>query len=263
MDQQPAAPQNLVEVKFSLNLGGGQLSATVPVPAGPANLVQILPLLQGLDDTLIEDVSSDLAASGQPISCKQGCAHCCYQAVPISLVEAEALAEWIRTLPEEQQRELARRFRETAQKLSAAGLTESLAHMVQHNPTEATVRLALDYLYQRIPCPFLEGAACSIYPIRPFACREYLVTSAPEHCFDPANRQINGVRLPRSFFTLLKQLSAEADKTSEGWIPLVFLFDWMEAGSHFNRIGPATGPEVLYGFLQRMNNPQPPKPSDV
>ena len=263
MDQQPPAPQNLVEVKFSLALAGGQLSVTTLVPAGPSNLVQILPLLQGLDDTFIDDVSSDLAASGQPISCKQGCAHCCYQAVPISLVEAEALAEWIRTLPADQQQELARRFRETLLNLSAAGLTESMAHEDWHSPTEAALNLALDYLYQRIPCPFLEDGSCSIYPIRPFACREYLVTSAPEHCFDPSTLQVKGVPLPRSFFPMLKQISAEGDETARGWIPLVFLLNWMEAGSHFNQTGSATGPEVLFSFLQRMSTPKPPAPQDA
>jgi len=258
MDQQPPAPQNLVEVKFSLNLSGGQLSATVQVPAGPSNLVQILPLLQALDDTFIDDVSSELAAAGQPISCKQGCNHCCYHVVPISLVEAEALAEWIRTLPADQQQELARRFRETLGKLAAAGLMESVAHEDWLSPTQDATKRALDYLYQRIPCPFLEDGACSIYPIRPFACREYLVVSAPEHCFDPATRQIKGVQLPRRFFTLLGQISAETEETARGSIPLVFLFDWMESGSHFNQTGTPTGPEVLYDFLQRMSTPKPP-----
>jgi len=239
------------------------LSATVQVPAGPSNLVQILPLLQGLHDTFIDDAASELAAAGQPISCKQGCNHCCYQAVPITLVEAEAFAEWIRTLPEDQQLELSRRFRETILRLSAAGLTENLTHLVRHSPDEAASKLALDYLYQRIPCPFLEDGACSIYPIRPFACREYLVTSEPEHCFDPGTRQIKSVELPRSFFTLLKQFSAEAEDTSPGWIPLVFLLEWMAAGSHFNQIGPATGPEVLYQFIQRMSTPKPPAPPDA
>ena len=263
MDQQPTAAQNFVEVKFSLSLAGGQLTAAVQVPAGPSNLVQILPLLQGLDDTFIEDASSDLAAAGQPISCQKGCNHCCHQAVPISLVEAEALANWIRILPDEQQQELARRFRETLAKLSAAGLKENLDQIVRQTPGEATAKLAFEYLYQRIPCPFLEDGACSIYPIRPFACREYLVTSAPEHCYDPATRQVKGVQLPRRFFSLLERISAESDPTSPGWIPLVFLFDWMEAGSHFNQIGPATGPEVLYGFLQLMSTPKPPAPPDV
>jgi Fe-S-cluster containining protein len=263
MDQQPAAPQNVVQVNFALALSGGQLSATVQVPAGPSNLVQILPLLRGLDDAFIDDAASELAAAGQPISCKQGCNHCCYQAVPISLVEAEALAEWIRTLPEDQQQELARRFRETILKLSAAGLTENLDHMVPNGPGEAAVKLAFDYLYLRIPCPFLEDGACSIYAIRPFACREYLVTSAPEHCFDPGTRQVKGVQLPRRFFTLLKESATEADETARGWIPLVFLFDWMEAGSHFNQTGSATGPEVLYDFLQRMSTPKPPAHPDA
>jgi Fe-S-cluster containining protein len=263
MDQQPPAPQNLVEVKFSLSLAGGQLSATVQVPAGASNLVQILPLLQGLDDAFIDDAASELAAAGQPISCKQGCNHCCYHAVPISLVEAEALAEWIRTLPADQQQELARRFRETILKLSAAGFMESLAQDDWLSPTEDAARRALDYLYQRIPCPFLEDGSCSIYPIRPFGCREYLVVSAPEHCFDPVTRQIKGVQLPRKFFPMLGQICAETDEKARGWIPLVFLFEWMEAGSHFNQIGPATGPEVLYDFLQRMSTPKPPAPSNA
>jgi len=69
--------------------------------------------------------------------------------------------------------------------------------------------------------------------------------------------------LPRSFFPMLKQISAEGDETARGWIPLVFLLNWMEAGSHFNQTGSATGPEVLFSFLQRMSTPKPPAPQDA
>jgi hypothetical protein len=47
-------------------------------------------------------------------------------------------------------------------------------------------------------------------------------------------------------------MGAELEPGSHGWIPLVFLFAWMESGAHPGAAFAGTGPEVLYEFVRRM-----------
>jgi Fe-S-cluster containining protein len=177
--------------------------------------------------------------------------------VPISIFEAEALTAWVRTLPETQQQEFARRFDQTLRKLAATGILERVVASGKEfwdAQNEAHKSLAIDYLYQRVPCPFLIDEACSIHPIRPLICREYLVTSPAEHCFDPATLQTEMVHLPIRLMPTLNRIGAEVENNTRGWIPLVFLFAWMKANAHPGERISGTGAEVLHHFLSRMGS---------
>ena len=116
--------------------------------------------------------------------------------------------------------------------------------------------MALDYLYQRVACPFLEDESCSIHPIRPLICREYLVTSAPEHCFDPAKLKAAPVPLPFHLSRVLNRIGAQLENDSRGWIPLLFLFAWMKAGAHPGEGVQGEGPQVLYEVISRLGGGQ-------
>jgi len=257
MNQQPADPAprqttETVTVEFSIAVGEGSFRASAVVPAGPTNLTQILPVLRSLDDSLIAGVSAQLAVAGRDISCKAGCGACCRQMVPLSIFEAEALAAWIVTLPETHQQELARRFDAALRKLAAAGLIDRIVNEDWLADNNAARQLALEYFYQRVPCPFLEDESCSIHPIRPLICREYLVTSPPQHCYDPAGLQAAPVLLPVNLSRSLNRIGAELENDARGWIPLLFLFAWMKAGAHPGERVSGDGPEVLYEFVQNI-----------
>jgi Fe-S-cluster containining protein len=258
MHEHPPASPETVTVEFSLGVGEGVISATAVVPAGHTTLTQILPVLQALDDSIIQSTASAIEAAGHPISCKAGCGACCRQLVPISIFEAEALTAWIRTLPEANQKELAERFHQTLLALSASGILDRLVKMGQEdwrNDTEENQQMCLDYLYQRIPCPFLVNESCSIHPIRPLICREYLVTSPAENCFDPGVLKISPVKLPVKLFPALNQIGAELEHDVRGWIPLVFLFAWMKANAQPGNHVSGPGPSVLYEVIRRIAQP--------
>jgi Fe-S-cluster containining protein len=257
MDEQPSASSETVSVEFSLAWGDGQIAAKAEVPAGRTNLTQLLPILQALDNSLVGLAASEAVAAGRTISCKAGCGACCRQLVPISVFEAEALAAWVRTLPTAQQQELGLRFDQTLRSLAASGILERLVATgkeIWDPENEAHKSLSIDYHYQRVPCPFLVDEACSIHPIRPLICREYLVTSSPEHCVDPATLQTEMVPLPIRLMPALNQIGAEVEGNTRGWIPLVFLFAWMKADAHPGEKISGTGPEVLYKFLSRIHH---------
>lgn len=245
--------EEMVTVEFAVGIGDGQFNAAATVPAGQTNLTRILPVLQSLSSSFIDGVTAQLAEGGRAVSCKAGCGACCRQMVSISIFEAEALSDWIRTLPEEKQEQLASRFHQALLALGAAGIIDRLVNEDWLAETESARKLALDYLYARVPCPFLEEESCSIHPIRPLICREYLVTSPPEHCADPAHLQVVPVRLPLNFSRILKAIGKELEQDSRGWIPLVFLFAWMKSGARPGDAVAGSGPQVLYEFVKRMS----------
>jgi Fe-S-cluster containining protein len=257
MGEQASTSVETVTVEFAIGLEDGTFKASAVVPAGQTNLTQILPVLQSLDDSMIAGIASQLSQIGRKISCKAGCAACCRQMIPISIFEAEALTVWIRSLPEARQRELEQRFHEVLRKLADAGLIDRLVSEDWFAATETSQQMALDYLYQRVACPFLEDESCSIYPIRPLSCREYAVTSPPEHCYDPATHKAAPVPLPLHFARALNRIGAELENDSRGWIPLIFLFAWMKAGAHPGDSVRGDGPQVLYEFVKNLEQGRP------
>ena len=248
----PAEPEQTVTVAFKVEFDGGHFTANAVVPSGQTNLTQLLPVIQDFSNSVTGAMASRLGEDGEAISCRKGCAACCRQMVPLTIFEAEALADYIRSLPETRQHELANRFHQALLKLSATGLIDRMVNENWLAETEASRKLTIEYLYLRIPCPFLEDEACSIHDIRPFGCREYLVTSPPEHCFDPSTLPVAPVRLPVSPFLALQRIGAKVEHDARGWIPLLFLFAWMKSGAHPGEAVTGEGPQVLYEFVRHL-----------
>lgn len=91
-------------------------------------------------------------AGDRPVACHDGCAHCCYQAVGVSVPEALALEAHVRaTRSPAQLDELAARVRRADER--TRGLTGA------------------ERLSPELPCPFLEDGRCGVYEARPLACR--------------------------------------------------------------------------------------------
>ncbi len=86
------------------------------------------------------------------VACKAGCDHCCHQSVGVT--PPEALAIW----------------RHLTETLSPAELTEVAAHVAAVHAR--TTGLSSDDRYSPDhPCAFLRAGQCSIYDVRPLACR--------------------------------------------------------------------------------------------
>lgn len=86
---------------------------------------------------LDEALKAELAALPRPPACGPGCDACCYQAIPLSLAEAVAIRAFLR--------------------LAAMPPPEA------ERPGDPN------------RCPFLGHSHCAIYPVRPFACRRFMV----------------------------------------------------------------------------------------
>jgi len=242
----------MVQAQFSLPMGEGALHVRASLPAGNTTLTGLLPILQNIESAIIGKVAQEAEALGSPISCGPRCGACCRQMVPVSLFEAEALADWIRTLPDEQRAALEQRFHAALLRLRDAGVVEKILSEEWVVGGELVTEMAIDYFHAAVPCPFLEDESCSIHPMRPLSCREYLVTSPPEFCSDPATQPVRGVQLPLRLSRALYDIGRRIEQDPRGWIPLVFLFAWAKSGARPGERVAGTGEQVLRFYLEQL-----------
>jgi Fe-S-cluster containining protein len=239
-------------VSFQVPVGGGFLNATATLPTGRTTLTQLLPVIQNIENAILARVGEEANEAGTPISCRAGCGACCRQMVPVSFFEAEALAEWFETLPEQRRLELEGRFHRALLTLRDAGVIEKLVGDEWMLDKEAATQMAVDYFHAGVPCPFLEDESCSIHPIRPLSCREYLVTSPPALCKDPSVNQVAGVQLPVKLSRVLFAFGQKMAQDRRGWLPLIFLMAWRQRGQKPGDFVAGSGEEVLRRFLQQL-----------
>jgi Fe-S-cluster containining protein len=241
-----------VTAAFSMPVAGGFLKASAQVPAGRTTLTELLPIIQNLENVLVGKVTEEAQAAGFPISCKAGCASCCRQMVPVNVFEAEALTEWMRTLPEERQAKLAERFHGALMALRDAGVIDQILNEEWTLEDGLTTKLAIDYFHAYVACPFLENENCTIHPIRPLACREYLVVSPPALCEDPSLHDVTGIQLPLKLSRVMNSFGQQIEHDVRGWIPLVFLLAWGKSGAKPGDSVIGSGEEVLQKFMDRV-----------
>lgn len=248
----PETDSSGTTTEFALPVGGATLHATVQLPATRTTLTQLLPIIQDIENTIVDRVSMEAQAAGRPISCRAGCGACCRQLVPLSLFEAEALTQWLQTLPEDRLAALHQRFHSALSALRDAGVINRILDGSWMTDEKTNTRLNIDYFHAGVPCPFLEDESCSIHPIRPLSCREYLVTSSPELCKDPALHSIAGLDLPARLSRALFAFGRQIEQDGRGWIPLVFLLAWGKSGAKPGDHVTGSGPEVLNLFLEQV-----------
>jgi Fe-S-cluster containining protein len=250
-----------VQTTFSLPVGGLQLHASAVVPAGRTTLTALLPIIQNLENAIVARVSEEAGAAGKPVSCGPGCGACCRQMVPLSLFEAESLTNWMQSLPEERRSDLEARFHRALLALRDAGIIDKLVKDDWAAGGDAAAQLAVDYFRAGVPCPFLENESCGIHPIRPLSCREYLVTSPPALCRNPAVHEVSGVPMPLKLSHALYSFGREIAHDPRGWIPLVFLLAWSRGGATPGDFVAGSGEEVLKAFLEKVAGGPPTEPA--
>jgi Fe-S-cluster containining protein len=238
-----------VTVDFKFAVGDGSFGASLTVPEGQCNLTEILPVLQSFDDSLLTAISEQLGAEGLSVSCKAGCGACCRQMVPLSIFEAEALAAWIATMDPATREILAQRFHQALLKLASGGIIDRLVTEDWLADTDSARQLALDYFYQRVPCPFLQDESCSIHPIRPLVCREYLVTSDPIHCARLDPLEVKRIPVPVKVSETLIYFRDGRGTPEPTAMPLVSVLDW--AAKHCDDPQPSIpAVELFQNFLK-------------
>lgn len=94
-------------------------------------------------------LANALAREARPLACHAGCGACCHQPIPLTLAELLAIKSFLRF----------------------AGMRQVLASSAKGKDEDKEKNSST--------CMFLQENSCSIYPVRPFACRRYLVFNRP------------------------------------------------------------------------------------
>ena len=95
-----------------LSINGEPLKIQMTVPAKPVKPHRMLPVFQKMTNTFVEMSAVGAGGRGETVSCRQGCAACCRQPVPISEVEIYYLAEVVEAMPEPRRSEIKNKFKD-------------------------------------------------------------------------------------------------------------------------------------------------------
>lgn len=236
-------------VQFALKIQGVKIETCAELPEGRVSPAVLLPILQGLSDKITDLVVTSANRMGKPPSCREGCGACCRQPVPITAVEARAIAQWLGQQPEQRQAVLRERFRQAAARLEESGIAQEFRRPARDSGSEAMHELGLRYFELGIPCPFLENERCTIHEIRPLRCREYLVVSSAEHCAQPRAQEIVGIKPPLLLSQKLEAWDVNGDPQARAWLLLTMLDEWLSQHPAQQDRPHRTAPELLQEFL--------------
>ncbi len=193
------------------------------IPKGEVTAQAVMPAFRQLSEHAIGTAVAAVERSGKRISCREGCAACCRQAVPLADVEAWALGDLIEAMPEPRRAVIRARFAEAERKLDATGLGMLDVHGRSNDEYR---QFAKAYFDLRLDCPFLDNERCSIHAARPLACREHLVTSLPQHCWTIDSGLVEGVRSPPMAGALLRLTSEDTPPRPRATL-LPLLMRWL------------------------------------
>lgn len=220
--------------RVHLTVLGQTRPVDVRVRRGPARLVDLLRPARALTEAVVKASIEYVEAAGQSVSCTKGCAACCRHLVPVSLVEAVALAKLVDSMPRAQRDRVRSRFNEALARLESRGLLpkgmRGRAAFIgkARDPKALWDEVSRAYFAAQIPCPFLEAESCSIYEERPVVCREYLVTTPPSGC-DEIGDHVAAVPRPLRMNEVLGAVVDEFTDLGNRGIPLVLALEWAEA----------------------------------
>lgn len=234
----PSAPvQRFDDAHVHLHVLGRKLVVDARVPVGPTEPRMALALARQLGDAVAGVVDEHERKEGRDVSCREGCASCCRQLVPVATLEAARLAELVAALPEPRRARVLEGFARAVAVMEERGLIEPrapgrarVALMIDEPAADAKTRweaVSRRYYGERIDCPFLEDERCSIYDERPLACREYRVTSPPELCAD-LSPGLRAVLRPVFGAEALEHATDQALGRQAPLVPLPLALEWAE-----------------------------------
>jgi Fe-S-cluster containining protein len=235
---EPSHPPERLDL--SIATPAGPVTATVEVSTGFVPVTQIVPLLRRLGQQAQALEQQRATAAGQAISCAKGCAACCRMLIPVSVPEAFALRDMVASLPESRRTSIRHALVDTAVRLDRAGLLAQLRQVAETDrpiTDEQMEPINRAYYALKLPCPFLENEACSIYEDRPAACRELLVTTPADWCQDMVNKPVRAIPVPLRVSTILGLLWSDLNGSPPRLIPLPLALDWADRHADDNRAG--------------------------
>ncbi|MBL8720603.1 MAG: YkgJ family cysteine cluster protein [Myxococcales bacterium] len=209
---------------LSLETPDGHVRLELALPAAESTLGALAAAFLPLDDAATGLAIARSTREGQPITCREGCAHCCRQLVPLSAPEAFHLAGVVAAHGDRAAIEA--RFERVRAVLDRSWIGYALRNRMAEDERRAK-ELALGFFSLQQACPLLVDERCSIYADRPVVCREYVVTTPVEGCTRPGIAPLRRVPLALQLSEALasvagQRLGAELGRTVP--LPLALAF---------------------------------------
>jgi Fe-S-cluster containining protein len=255
-------------LKVVLKVSGVPLDLEMTVPTNPIKPHRMLPIFHQMANSFADIGVRAAEQDGKSISCRAGCGACCRQPVPISEIEAYQIVELVESMEEPRRSEVKERFKAAYGHFEDLGWFDEIrTEYLRKNkkPSEITKGLAIvhDYFGQGVPCPFLENESCSIHLQRPVSCREYLVTSSPEHCASLDGKNIEMVTLPVKPTNSLKKLGRTREGEKAGQLVLIQALRYVD--EHPEQFAEKNGEAWMADFFGALTGDAAPgsKPSEV
>lgn len=253
---EPVAEQE-AEFRLNLSFGESRRAVTVRATMKPLDQTELLPILQQFDNEVVTLAEEESARTGKKVSCCAGCGACCRQLVPVAPAEARRLAALVQSMDEPRRAVIEKRFAEAVATYEQTGLYDRMAAADQIPDDEARGELGLDVFRAGVACPFLENESCGIYPDRPLACREFLVTSPAENCRDPGPDNIVRVPLPAAISETFYRFSPSGERQAARWMPLVLSLRYAEKAAATEPLPRQPGGEFVQKFLGQLARKSP------
>jgi len=182
-------------------------------------LSDIVPMARTVCDAIVDVTIGQAEKNGHAVSCRKGCSACCRYLVPLSIAEVCRLQHEFLQVPDDRRIPILKSCVESASAILAHGPSDI------EDKADNLPALSEWYIGLNIQCPFLLNGLCSLYEMRPLACREYYVSSRPALCQIGSTDTPNIVRLPvstlESLGTLIERL--EPAQVQAVMLPLALL----------------------------------------
>lgn len=231
MAKSRAAPRR-ESATVHLTIFGQSRELSCSVRVGEVSPLALLEPARALSDSVTKLASEHANEQGKSVTCERGCAACCRHLIPISVIEARALADLVSSMPPEKKARVKARFASAIARMEAAGMLDKDAPkgrfaLTAREPEASWANVSRRYFELWVDCPFLENETCVIYHDRPMACREHQVTTPPDLCrrFDET---IEGTARPVRMSEVLASTAGALMELPVTSIPLVLSLEWSE-----------------------------------
>lgn len=259
-------PENWTTGTVVLRVNGEPVEMEMTVPAFKIKPQRMLPIFQEMSSAVVGMSIEAIESEGQQISCKAGCGACCRQAVPVSEVEAYQISELVESMPEPRRTETKQRFAEALDHFTEMkwfdeliGLQDVSFENVPGYSPKKYMDTVMKYFHENIPCPFLEDESCSIHPVRPLICREYLVTSPAENCQAPTAETIRKVPIAMKPSNAMLKVGRTKNSAGMSSLMLIEALDFVKR--HQDEFAEKTGPEWTAEFFEKLTKTEIPAPA--
>ncbi len=210
-------------ISFDFDLCGENLQFNISAGTGMVGLGAIVPVARAICDKITDCVVQKNIEQGRRIPCCQGCSNCCKYLVTVSSAEVFSFADDVKKLDS-----LFYKYVQRKALLACKKMLKKKSPVFSSN--YQLDALSDWYKSLNFSCPFLFEGHCSIYDVRPIACREYFITGSPNVCKSKRG-SAEVLQMPVSLANILNDFCAEMEGQSDVSIMLPLFQVWANENS--------------------------------